>query len=395
MGKLTVLKVKSLTEPGRYQDGDGLMLFVKSSGARSWVLRAQVDGKRRDIGLGAMKEVSLADARERASEVRKQFRNGIDPVEAKRLEKSARSSIPTFAEAANEVHAELIPTWRNAKHQAQWISTLRTYAFPILGTLPVDQIDAPKIRETLLPIWLDKPETARRTKQRIGAVLDWAHASGFRETEAPMRSISKGLPRQPKQDQHFAAMPYGDIPGLLEKLACRGGIGALALRFLILTAARSGEVRGATWDEINFKDKIWVVPADRMKARKEHMVPLSQTTIEILQQAQASREGLVSDIIFPGLGMRPMSDMTLLKVLKSTHGGIATVHGMRSAFRDWAAEKTATPGDVVEAALAHTVKNKVEAAYRRTNYLEKRRLLMAAWGNFLAPATAKVIALAV
>lgn len=399
MGKLTALGVKAASKAGRYEDGEGLALLVKATGSRSWVLKMQVCGKRREFGLGSAKAVSLAEAREKADAVRRQYRSGLDPVVEKR---KVLETVPTFREAALRAHDEQKASWRNPKHRAQWLSSLEAYAFPTLGDKPVDNISGPMIRDTLLPIWLDKPETARRVRQRIGAVLDWAYAKGFRETEAPMRSLSKGLPRQPKKTGHFAALPYDQLPSLMTKLSERESIGRLALQFLILTAARSGEVRGARWSEVDLDAAVWTVPADRMKAGKQHLVPLSAPAVAILKRLG---EVASDELIFPGItgrtpspentqkgrpgaltrapGKRPMSDMTLAKVLRTAGGGDATVHGMRSAFRDWAAEQTAFAGEVVEAALAHTVANKVEAAYRRTNYLEKRRVLMEAWASFL------------
>lgn len=387
MGSLTALAVKAATKAGRYGDGNGLFLFVKESGARSWVLRVQADGKRRDFGLGSLADVGLADARGKADEIRKQFRSGIDPVEAKREAKAARAVIPTFADAAQLAFDEQKAAWRNPKHRAQWISSLQTYAYPSLGKLRVNMIDGPMIRDMLLPIWLEKPETARRVRQRVATVLDWSHAKGFRESEAPMRAIAKGLPRQPRKDGHFAAIPYPELPALMAKLAMSGGMGALGLRFAILTAARSGETRGALWGEIDLEAATWTVPATRMKAGKAHIVPLSDAAFEILKMAALTSNCKPDTPVFPSVTGKLLSDMTLAKALKTAGGSTYTVHGMRSAFRDWAAEMTGTPGDVVEAALAHTIANRVEAAYRRTNYLDKRRLLMNAWASYLAEAS--------
>ena len=399
MGKLTALKVKA-APAGRHEDGDGLALLVKATGTRSWVLKVQVEGKRREFGLGSAKAVSLAEAREKADAVRRQYRAGLDPVAEKQ---QIVVAVPTFCEAAQQAHGEQQAGWRNPKHRAQWLSSLEAYAFPSLGSETVDKIDGPMIRDALLPIWLDKPETARRVRQRIGAVLDWAYAKGHRASEAPMRSLSKGLPRQPKKDGHFAALPYEKLPTLMQTLGETESIGRLALQFLILTAARSGEVRGARWSEVDMAAAVWTVPADRMKAGKQHLVPLSAPALAILKRMA---EVASDELVFPGItgrtadadslgkgrpgaltraaGKRPMSDMTLTKVLRTAGADDATVHGMRSSFRDWAAEQTSFPGEVVEAALAHTIGNKVEAAYRRTNYLEKRRGLMDAWAAFIS-----------
>lgn len=378
MGKLTALKIRSLAEPGRYPDGDGLFLEINRKGSGHWLLRVQFEGKRRDIGLGSLKAVSLADARDAAYVIRRKIAQGIDPVAERRKE---RLVIPTFREAARQVHEEHQKAWKNGKHQKQWIATLETYAFPKLGDRPVDEIEGPLIRDVLAPIWLSKPETARRVRQRIGSVLDWAYAKGLRATEAPLRSLSRGLPRQPKKDGHFAAMPYADVPAFLVKLEERESVGRLALEALILTAARSGEIRGATWSELDLQGGLWTLPAERMKMGRTHVVPLSPQAIAAFQRAEKYRVG-ASDLVFPGQNVRkPLSDMTLLKIVRDM-GLRVTVHGFRSAFRDWVAEQTDYAGEVAEAALAHTVANRVEAAYRRTDFLEKRRLLMGDWGFF-------------
>ena len=378
MGKLTALKIRSLAEPGRYPDGDGLYLEMNRKGSGHWLLRVQIEGKRRDIGLGSLKGVSLADARDAAFEIRRKIAQGIDPVAERRKE---RLVVPAFRDAAKQVHAEHQKAWKNGKHQQQWIGTLETYAFPKLGDLPVNEIEGPLIRDVLAPIWLSKPETARRVRQRIGSVLDWAYAKGLRGTEAPLRSLSRGLPRQPKKDGHFAAMSYADIPAFLRRLGERESAGRLALEALILTAARSGEIRGATWSELNLEAGLWTVPAARMKMGRTHVVPLSPQALAVFERARKYRVG-ASDLVFPGQKVKkPLSDMTLLKILRDM-GLEVTVHGFRSTFRDWVAEQTDYAGEVAEAALAHTVANKVEAAYRRTDFREKRRLLMLDWGTF-------------
>jgi len=394
MPKLTALSVKAAKAPGRYSDGNGLMLYVQKSGARSWVLRMQFNGRRRDFGLGSEPQVSLADAREKASEVRKAYRSGIDPVAHKKKLREKQHAIPSFKKAATSVYVEHKDSWRNAKHKAQWMSSLETYAFPTLGHITVDQIEAPQIRDMLMAIWLDKPETARRVRQRVATVLDWSYAKGYRASEAPLRSVNKGLPRQPKIERHFDAMPYPDVPALMADLSKSDSVGRLALQFLILTAARSGEVRGALWSEISNDLSTWIIPAERMKAKKEHIVPVNGVAQEILKKMTPMRTEKSDGFLFPGLRGKMMSDMTLTKALRSTTNAKATVHGFRSSFRDWAAETTNIQGDVVEAALAHTIKNKVEAAYRRTNYLEKRRELMTAWSSFLIQSPAPVINLA-
>jgi integrase len=378
MGQLTAMKIKTLTEPGRYTDGDGLMLIVATGGARSWMLRARIDGKRRDIGLGSLKVLTLAEARVKATELRRQIAQGFDPIAER---KKVEDPVPSFREAATLVHEEHKAAWKNGKHQDQWINTLTTYAFPKLGDRLVNDIEGPIIRDVLAPIWLAKPETARRVRQRIGAVLDWSYAKGYRPTEAPMRSLSKGLPRQPRKDGHFAAMPFTDVPKLIARLRERSSVGRLAMEALILTAARSGEIRGATWNEIDLEGGMWTVPADRMKMGRVHHVPLAPEAIDVFQRAEALRAPC-SQLVFPGQRLKnQLSDMTLLKVMRDMETGV-TVHGVRSAFRDWVAEETSYPGEVAEAALAHAILNKVEAAYRRTDFLEKRRSLMREWAAF-------------
>jgi integrase len=378
MGKLTALKIRSLTEPGRYSDGDGLFLEINGKGAASWILRVQNNGKRQDIGLGSSKSVSLKDARDAAFATRQKIAQGIDPVSERKQE---RQAIPTFRKAAEQVHEEHQKAWKNGKHQDQWIATLKTYAFPKMGDVLVNDIEGPLIRDALAPIWLSKPETARRVRQRIGTVLDWSYAKGFRATEAPMRSLSKGLPRQPKKNQHFAALPYSAVPAFLGKLGERESVGRVALEALVLTAVRSGEIRGATWPELDLEAALWTVPARRMKMGRAHTVPLSPEAVAVFQRARKFKVG-ASDLVFPGQNSKKaLSDMTLLKILRDMDLKV-TVHGFRSAFRDWVAEQTDYAGEIAEAALAHTVSNKVEAAYRRTDFLDKRRLLMREWSKY-------------
>ena len=378
MGKLTIMKIKALTEPGRYTDGDGLMLLVSPNGSTSWVLRTVIAGKRRDVGLGSTKVLTLAEARAKAADLRRDITRGIDPIAEK---KKIVDPVPTFRDAAARVHADHKAAWKNGKHQAQWISTLETYAFPMIGDRPVDEIEGPLIRDVLAPIWLTKPETARRVRQRIGAVLDWSYVKGYRKTEAPMRSLSKGLPRQPRKDGHFAAMSYTDVPAFVAKLRERVSVGRVALEALILTAARSGEIRGAIWGEVDLAAGLWSIPAERMKMARPHHVPLAPQAIDVFTRAKAF-SAPCTDLVFPGMKLKkPMSDMTLLKILRDMDAGV-TVHGFRSAFRDWVAEETNVPGEIAEACLAHTNSNKVEAAYRRTDFLEKRRLLMRDWADF-------------
>jgi integrase len=384
MGKLTALGVKK-AGPGRHGDGSGLYLVVSNSGSRKWVFRIQVNGKRRDFGLGSASKVLLSEARDAAEDMRRAVQRGEDPVTEKRR---ARVAMPTVREAAIMVHQEHRPSWKNPKHAQQWLSTLEAYAFPRLGDLPVNQIDGPMVRDVLAEIWLSIPETARRVRQRIGTVLDFAHAKGWREAEAPLRSISRGLPKQPKIKGHFAAMPWQEVPNFITNLG--DALNAtepvlLAIEFLILTAARSGEVRGAVWSEFDLDNKIWLIPAERMKGGRAHRVPLSVRAIEILGLMGNFRRTTGTEAyVFEGQKQgRPLSDMTLTMPIRRA-GLPITVHGFRSAFRDWCAEATATPREVAEACLAHVVRNAVEAAYARTDHLDKRRIVMDDWAAYCA-----------
>ncbi|WP_207458630.1 site-specific integrase [Azospirillum sp. SYSU D00513] len=399
MGKrLTAVQVRTLKEPGRYGDGDGLALVIAGDGSRKWVLRIQHEGKRRDFGLGSASGVSLAEAREAADTFRKQVRNGIDPTKQVAEEAAPEPQTPTFRDAALQVLKTHKPSWKNSKHGNQWLATMEAYAFPLLGDRRVDEITSGMICDTLVPIWLKIPETARRVRQRIGTVLDWAHARGYRPAEAPMRSVSKGLPRQPKTKEHFPAMPWQEVPAFITALRetpKAGEVVKLAFEFLILTAVRSGEMRGAVWSEIDIEGRLWSIPKERMKATKAHVVPLSDRAVEILKQAQELRTSEApATLVFPGAKLiKPMSDMTLTMLLRRMETG-CTAHGFRSSFRDWAAESTNFPREVVEAALAHAVESRVEAAYLRSDLLEKRRRLMDAWAGFCVPKGGKVVPMA-
>ena len=379
MGKLTAIGVKR-AGTGRHGDGGGLYLMVSNSGSRKWVLRVQANSKRRDIGLGSGSTVSLADAREAAEDMRRAIRRGDDPIAERRR---AKVAMPTFSEAAVMVHEEHKPSWKNPKHAAQWLTTLETYVFPAIGNLPVNQVDGPMVRDVLADIWLTIPETARRVRQRIGTVLDFAHAKGWREAEAPLRSISRGLPKQPKGKVHLPAMAWANVPDFIANMSDTLQAGEnvrLAIEFLILTAARSGEVRGARWSEIDIETRTWSISADRMKAGRAHRVPLSDRAIAILgHMATVRRTSDPDSFVFEGQKIgRPLSDMTLTMPIRRAKLPI-TIHGFRSAFRDWCAEATNTPREVAEACLAHVVRNAVEAAYARTDHFEQRRGVMDAW----------------
>lgn len=368
---------KSKGKSSRVSYGDGLVRLDRPGGTSSWVCRVQKHGNRRDFGLGSCQKVSLEQARELAREIRSQIELGIDP----QFERRKRQAVPNFKEAAAKFYEVHSKTWRNGKHHAQWTRTLELYAFPHIGKFRVDQITGPMIRDLLEEIWLEKPETARRVRQRVGAVLDWAYASGYRDTEAPMRAITKGLPRQPRRDNHFAAMPYEDVPAFVKTLREKESFSRLALEFAIFTAARSGEVRGATWDEFDLERGLWTLSKERMKAFREHVVPLSRRPLRIVQRCARLRIA-GCELVFPGIRRNQrLSDMTLSKLVKEL-GEPFTAHGFRSSFRDWVSEETDHQSDVAEAALAHTVANKTEAAYRRGNLLEKRRVMMEDWANF-------------
>jgi len=377
MGNLTATAVAKAKAPGRYGDGEGLALIVSKGGSKSWIVRVQKDGRRRDIGLGSASKVPLKLARERAAEVRQKIELGIDPV----AERAKAAGIPTFSVAVKKVHAENAPSWKNPKHKAQWINTLETYAVPSLGNRSVADIDAAAVRDCLAAIWLEKPETARRLRQRIATVIDWAVAKGYRATGLAMPVIDKALPKQRGKVKHHAALPYAELPVFTAKIRETESLGRLALEAVILTAARSGEVRNMTWGELDLLAATWTVPAERMKAGREHVVPLSKQAVALFERMKAHRREY-TDLVFPGQKRgKPLSDMTLTKALRDM-GVSVTAHGFRSTFRDWVAEQTNWPSDLAEAALAHVVSDKTVAAYQRGTMLEKRRELMSAWASY-------------
>ena len=373
---LSAAFVRTAKTPGKYIDGQGLFLKVDKSGARRWVQRIVIRGKRTEIGLGSASLVSLARAREIAIQNRKDARQGGDPLRSKREE----SAVLTFEEAARKVHQIHIPTWRNAKHGAQFISTLETYTFPRMGGIKVSDVTTADVLAVLQPIWLEKAETARRVRQRIGTVMKWAVANGWRQ-DNPADAISQALPKQDRTPKHRKALPYQEVAGFLDCLRASnaGAFTKLALELLILTASRSGEVRLADWSEIDTDTAIWTRPAERMKGKKEHRVPLSPHAIEILQEARTLGYG--EGLVFPGTKPgKPLSDMTLTKLVREL-GFDVHVHGFRTSFKTWAQERTNTAGEVSEAALAHAIKDKSEAAYARSDLFEKRRNLMERWAN--------------
>lgn len=376
---LTAIEVKN-AKPGRHADGGGLYLMVRPSGSRSWVLRAQVDGKRQDFGLGSAAAVSLVQARAIAAELRARLKSGreVRPAYAR-----PEPAAPTLAEAARKCHGAIKGGWRNQRHSDSWLASLENHIFQHIGAVPVDGITSAMVRDALAPIWLTIPETARRILQRVRTVMDYSHLMGWCPHEASLRSVPKGLPRQPLEENHFVAMPYIEVPDLVRRLSTLPDTaGRDALLFTIYNAVRSGETRLATWPEFDLDAAIWSIPATRMKMRQPHVVPLSTAAVEVLRRRwrlRASDEGLV----FSTKGKRPISDMTMTKVLRDLGLPKTTVHGFRSSFTDWAAERTKFPREVVDKALAHKLVDRVEAAYRRTDFFEKRRRLMTAWAHFL------------
>jgi integrase len=378
---LTAVAVRQLAKPGRYADGNGLYLVVDPSGARRWLLRIMVQGRRRDIGLGSARLVPLATARDAATDMRRMARDGGDPVAERRLR---RATAPTFIIAAQKVHAETVDSWKNKKHAAAWLTTLETYAFPTIGDRPIDRIETADVLSILTPIWLTKAETARRVRQRMRTVFDWARvAYGLRGVN-PVDGVERALPKQSDRGEHFAALPYAQVAAFMATLR-HGSIAnptLLAFEFLILTACRTNEVLLATWDEIDLAAATWTIPAVRMKGHETHVVPLSKRAQAILttMTALTADSGFVFPSPRPG---KPLSNMVFLMALRRMELAI-TAHGFRSSFRDWAAEETHFPNFVVEKALAHTIKNKVEAAYRRGDLLKKRRELMDAWATYCA-----------
>lgn len=387
--KLSPAFVARTKKAGRHADGNGLYLHVEPSGSRRWVQRLVIRGKRRELGLGGFPLVTLAEARTVAIENRKVARAGGDPLAAKRV----AAGIPTFAEATARVFELRRPGWRSARHAQQWIGSLNEYAVPKLGTLPIDSIDAADILTVLTPLWHTMPVTAQRLRQRIGTVLKWAIAQGWR-LDNPADAIAYALPPQSRRPVHQASLHYTEVADAVAEVRdTKKATPAvkLALEFMVLTAARSGEVTGATWSEIDLEPATWAVPAERMKGNRPHRVPLSDRALEVLTEARELGNGC--ELVFPGPKTgRPMFRARFSRLLKQL-GIPAVPHGFRSSFRDWAAERTNAPHAVMEAALAHVNPNKAEAAYARSDLMEKRRDLMMAWSRYLNPALAPVVSL--
>jgi integrase len=405
---LTAAKVRT-AKPGRYGDGAGLYLLVRGPEARFWLFRYTKEGRMREMGLGPARGasgVSLADARVKARKLHDMVREGRDPLADREAAKAAEAATArqvqvramTFRDVAEAYIAAHEASWRNAKHRQQWSNTLGTYAHPILGDLPVADVDTGAVMRVLEPIWREKAETASRLRGRIESVLDYAKARGWREGENPARwrgHVANMLPKRSKVQpvEHHAALPWREIGGFMADLTNQEGLGALALRFTILTAARTGEAIEARWPEIDMAAGVWTVPASRMKAAKEHRVPLSDAALAVLKAVAPLRDDERGGWVFPGARAgRPLSNMVFLMLLRRMERGDLTAHGFRSCFRDWAAE-TGQPADVSEAALAHTLGNKAQAAYQRGDLLERRRKLMDAWAAYIEKPPADVVAL--
>jgi integrase len=395
VGRLTAVTVARLIKPGMHNDGAGLYLQVTKRStrvAKSWIYRFELDGRERQMGLGSVNTLSLAEARIKASECRKLKLEGIDPIEARKARHAEAAHeaamAVTFTECAEKYIAAHRDSWHNLKHAAQWSSTLKTYAEPVIGAVSAQDVDTALIMKILDPLWLKKPETAGRLRGRIEAVLDWATVRGYRHGDNPARwrgHLDKLLPARARvrQPQHHAALSYQTLPEFMTTLREQQGVAARALEFLILTATRTSEVIKARPIEIS--DNVWIIPANRMKARREHRVPLSARALELIKSMAVEYPG---EFLFPGgKQLKPLSNMAMLVLLERMGRNDLTVHGFRSTFRDWTAEQTDYPREVAEMALAHTVDDKVEAAYRRGDLFEKRRRLMDEWGHFCAQKT--------
>ena len=381
MARLTATKIKTIREKGRYGDGDGLFLNVTATGTKSWVQRVVVHGRRRDIGLGGYPAVSLAGARQRCADNRKAIAAGLDPIVEKR-----KPTVATFREAAEKVHEMNIPRWKSVKHAKSWLRMLERHAFPRIGNTPVNQVDSSAVLAVLDPIWTTKPETARRVRQRMRTIFRWAMSHGFIDNNPAGEVVDGALPRMPHIKEHFRSLPYQEVGAALKTVEASGASlsAKLCLRFLVLTAVRSGEARGATWDEMDLEARTWRIHGSRMKAGVEHRVPLSEQALVVLEQSHLLRDE--AGVVFPSPQKqgRNLSNMTLMMMLSST--GLAeraTVHGFRSSFKNWSMEMTNTPWAVAEAALAHTLGNSTEQAYARSDLYERRRVLMQEWADYV------------
>ncbi len=395
--RLTAMGVQKITRPGYHADGAGLYLQVTASGAKSWIYRYRRQGKLHDKGLGSSLALSLADAREAAARCRRMLVDGIDPIQAMKEQRQAerleQARSKTFRQCALEYIAQIKVQWKNEKHADQWINTLEVYACSVFGDVPVQDVETSLVYKALEPIWQTKNETASRVRGRIEKVLDWARVADLRTGENPARwkghlDAMLAKPSQVQKVINHPALPFIQMGGFMKALRQHEGLAAKALELTILTAARTGEIIGAKWDEFDLEARVWIIPAERMKMGKEHRVPLCSRAIELLNAMKATR---TSDYVFPGeKEHRPLSNMAMAEVLKRMKRTNITVHGFRSTFRDWAAETTNFPSEVVEMALAHRISNSVEAAYRRGDLMEKRRALMHAWQEYCAREIATV-----
>jgi integrase len=415
-GKLTAIKVAALVrakKPGFYGDGGNLYLQVSRYGSASWVFRYRVGPRRlRDHGLGSLDTWSLAEARERARECRQLRGQGRDPIEERRADREAarleEARAMTFRQCAEAYIAAHKTGWKNPKHAAQWPATLQTYVYPIFGALPVQSIDVGLVMKAIEPIWTTKPETASRVRGRVESVLDWATVRKFRKGENPARwkghldhllpaptKAKRAARNENRRSEHYPSLPYAELPAFMVELRAQEGFAARCLEFLILTAARTGEAIGTRWSEIHFDARLWTVPAERMKSDREHRVPLSDEAMTILEPLDDVRS---SEFVFPGLRAgKPLSDMSLLMLLRRMGRGDLTTHGFRATFRTWAAEQTAFPREIAEMALGHVVGDAVERAYQRSDLNQKRRQLMHVWARFCSTSPAaeqgKVVAI--
>ena len=398
--KLKAKQVENLSEPGTYEDGNGLRLVIRATGSKGWVLRYQINGKRREMGLGPFDDKSLAQAREEANDARKLIRAGVDPLEARKAKTEADRQ-EQQQEAAKRVTFKTVSAdyidahkagWKNAKHGQQWTNTLKTYADPFIGELSPAEIQTDDVLKVLQAIWLEKPETASRVRNRIELVLDAAKARGLREGENPARwrgHLDKLLPKRSKVQavKHHPALPWQEMPAFMKALKDIKGLTYRAMEMTILTACRTSEVLGATWEEVDLKAGVWKVPAERMKAQREHRVPLSAPLVKLLEELPRQE---ANPHLFHGMKAgKPLSNMAMLMGLRQMKRQDLTMHGFRSTFRDWAGECTPHPRDVCEQALAHSLGNSVEAAYRRGDLFEKRRALMDDWAHYITTAPAE------
>jgi integrase len=393
INRLTAMQARNLNKAGYYADGAGLYLSVKATGAKSWIFRYRYGGREREMGLGSLMTFGLAEARQRAMEQRKLLADGKDPLGLKRTvrlkDTLAQANAITFDQAAAAFITSHKPGWKNAKHASQWTNTLATYVSPVFGKRSISEVDTALVMRVLVPIWQTKTETASRVRGRIEKVLDWAKTQGYRIGDNP--AIWRGhlenllaAPKKTSKVKHHPALPWREVGGFMEELRKMPGISALALQLIILTNCRTTEAIKASWAELYLEQALWTIPAERTKASKEHVIPLSWAALEVLRSARS--QSSASSVVFPG-GKKegaPLSNMACLSLLKRMGRTDVTVHGFRSTFRDWAGENTAHPREVIEHAMAHGLKDKAEAAYARGSLLDKRRVLMNDWAAYCA-----------